>query len=263
MPRGRGFVHLNTPASIAYSPGQRISLSDLREKRSREECVVLPHTMGIWRLAFLHYTKMEGLVKFARDIEAEREDMGQILPPLRAPPPVKQVDSAATETVAPRAGGAVRGKGIEIVSHHKLSGERRFLYPDYDGVLSAGIVPEVVVSEDEKVEREMNKKYYITPVDMTEDERAAFEELESMWKSYSRSRSEHGSKHRAAAGTVVPTGAVADDPDNVSAVAAGRAARRRLESNAVKLIHDEERANGTTDVLDDALRLVDELLEFT
>nr|CCC94517.1 unnamed protein product [Trypanosoma congolense IL3000] len=271
MPRGSGFVHLNTPAAISYSPGQKVSLTELRQKRSREECVVLPHTMTVWRKAFSHYTAMWDLKPFVSDAEAEREGEGPILPPL-----VVRGGAKLSTTCSPKGTGVSLAaeassqsveekKGIEIISHHKLSGKQKFLYPDHDGVLSAGVVPQVVISEEERQELEANKKYYIAPQDMTEDERSAFEELEGLWKSYARGRSEQGARHRAFAGTVVP-GDTAADSDEIEKDG-HTTKRQRVEPCGQGTPHESDAKGSpalqdTEEALDDALRLVDELLEF-
>ncbi|CBH16747.1 nuclear cap binding complex subunit CBP30 [Trypanosoma equiperdum] len=269
MRRGSGFVHLNTPAAISYSPGQQVSLSDLRQKRRREECVVLPPIMTVWRSAFSQYTKMWGLTKFAGDIEAEREGEGPILPPIREETVVKSTTHSfkgKSTTVAAAVATPPGEKGIEIVSHHKLCGKQRFVYPDHDGVLSSGIVPKVVISKEEEEEMEANKKYYISPQEMTEEERNAFEELDAMWKSYARGRSEQGARHRAFAGTVTPGDAMTEVEEETGNNRGN--ARRRLESHTPRQHPQESAAEGnsvahnTEEALDDALRLIDELLEF-
>ncbi|RNF25346.1 putative nuclear cap binding complex subunit CBP30 [Trypanosoma conorhini] len=274
MPRGSGFVHLNTPAAISYSPGEKVSLSELRHARRREDCVVLPHTVGVWRAAFRSYARAEGLTQFVGDIEAEREGEGPILPPLRAPPSAAAVKRQAPQARVPQQRAAAHGegadgdgsppasvKGIVIVSRHKLSGEQRFVYPDHDGVLSSGVVPQVFISEEEKTELEADQKHYISPLDLPEEERAALEELQSLWKSRANSRSEQGAKHRAAAGTAMPDSSYVEDAEGEDS---GRHAKRaRLESR----MHATDAAVGsesnTGDMLDDALRLAGEILNLS
>ncbi|KEG12435.1 putative nuclear cap binding complex subunit CBP30 [Trypanosoma grayi] len=282
MPRGSGFVHLNTPAAISYSPGQQVSLSDLRHTRSREECVVLPHTIATWRSAFQKYVKSQGMSQFVGDIEAEREGEGPILPPLAGPPAAavatttrarpglskepQSSSSAAADAVdigVEDASCSSTEKGIMIVSHHKLSGERRFVYPDHDGVLSAGIVPQVVISAEEKAELEADRRHYISSVDMSDDERAALEELQSLWKSRAHSRSVQGTAHRAAAGTAVPGGdAIAtEEGERNQDNNGGHSKRARLEPLAEGAARDSEANTGN--MLDDALRLAGELLDLS
>ncbi|KAH9589207.1 hypothetical protein LSM04_003962 [Trypanosoma melophagium] len=295
MGKGSGFVHLNTPAAISYSPGQQVTLSDLRQPRSREECVVLPRKVAIWRTAFRNYVRAEGLSQFVGDIEAEREGEGPILPPLREVTSTSQerhfpssasnrsnldtttntaaakTANVATATAATTSGSASQGldqptsssdaAGIMIVSHHKLSGERLFVYPDHDGVLSAGVVPRVIISAEEKAEREADQKYYISPQEMSEEDRAALEELQELWKSRARSRSVQGANHRAAVGSVMPD---ADALDGEETSRDAQAMRTRLESHT----HEQQTENvlsesvTNTDVaLDDALRLAGEFLD--
>ncbi|GET87934.1 hypothetical protein, conserved [Leishmania tarentolae] len=273
--RGSGFVHLNTPASIQYTAGKTLSLTALRQHKSRVECVVLPESMSVWREAFQRYMKEEGYGNFALDIEDERTGNGPILPPLvpqragpvrrRAGKVMMETDAffcassspaslctttsaqhagcerssltggAATNsnssmaagenssrkfsnsgTTAASAGSVVdrstvsttkqQQEGIPIVSHHKLLGRQQFVYPDYDGVLSAGVVPQVVVTAEEKAEAAAAKAFYISPLTMTEEELAAFEELQGLWKARARSHSFLGAQHRKAAkGAVDPS----------------------------------------------------------
>ncbi|ESL08211.1 hypothetical protein TRSC58_04090 [Trypanosoma rangeli SC58] len=274
MPRGSGFVHLNTPAAISYSPGEQVSLSELRHARRREDCVVLPHTVGVWRAAFRSYVRAEGLSQFVGDIEAEREGEGPILPSLRAPPPVLALKRQAPQesvslqrvvTQDKEADAAVlpssSTKGIVIVSRHKLTGEQRFVYPDHDGVLSSGIVPQVVISEEEKTELEADQKHYVSPLDLPEEERAALEELQSLWKSRANSRSDQGARHRAAAGTAMPDVSLVEEAEGHDD---GRHAKRtRPESRT----HEADATLGsecnTGDMLDDALRLAGEILSLS
>ncbi|AYU78145.1 nuclear cap binding complex subunit CBP30, putative [Leishmania donovani] len=277
--RGSGFVHLNTPASIHYTVGKTLSLSALRQRKSRAECVVLPESMSVWRDAFQRYSKEEGYSSFAADIEDERTGNGPILPPLvpqRAGPVRRRAGKALVRTDAffcassspaplgtsasaahtgadrpPLTGGAAatsstttadsassssrlsnngttatsadsvadgstgptakqQQDGIPIVSHHKLLGRQQFVYPDYDGVLSAGVVPQIVVTAEEKAEEAAAKAFYISPLTMTEEELAAFEELQGLWKSRARSHSFLGAQHRKAAKGVVDPSSSAD-----------------------------------------------------
>lgn len=270
-------MHPNTPASISYSPGQHVSLSELRQGCRREDAVVLPHTVGIWRSAFRSYVTEEGLSQFISDLEAEREGEGPVLPPLRAAnaalkrrvpqeaPPA--TEAAATTATAGGDGGKVEDascspgeKGIVVVSHHKLSGRRRFVYPDHDGVLSAGVVPRVVISEEEKAEQEANQKYYVSPSDLPEEERAALEELQTLWKSRAHSRSEQGARHRAAVGNIVFDENALGVEESHSSDA--RVRRRRLDPGTHNGTNAAEAPEpNTCDVLDDALRLAGELLD--
>ncbi|ORC92485.1 putative nuclear cap binding complex subunit CBP30 [Trypanosoma theileri] len=290
MGKGSGFVHLNTPAAISYSPGQQVTLSDLRQARSREECVVLPRTVAIWRTAFRAYVRAKGLSQFVGDVEAERDGEGPILPPLREATSTAQkrqlpqsvsnrstLDSTNTNTTTntntnaetaaitsgstsqriEKSSSSSEAPGIKIVSHHKLSGERVFVYPDHDGVLSAGVVPQVVISAEEKAEREADQKYYISPQEMSEEDRAALEELQELWKSRARSRSIQGASHRAAAGNLLPDG----DAINVEDEKSGEAhvKRNRLESHTENV--SSRSTIHTDDALDDALRLAGEFLD--
>ncbi|KAG5507021.1 hypothetical protein JKF63_05767 [Porcisia hertigi] len=271
--RGSGFVHLNTPASIQYTVGQTLSLSALRQRKSRVECVVLPQWMSLWREAFQAYSKEEGYNSFATDVEDERSGNGPILPPSapqRLGPvrrragkalsatdaffctstspvslctsassahggasscPVEDGGTATTRTTdaanssgtlgagcltaAPdvcaidgRAASATKQQqdGIAIISHHKITGHQEFVYPDHDGVLSAGVVPQIVVTPEEQAEEEAARAFYISPLAMSEEELAAFEELQALWKSRARSHSFLGAQHRQAAkGAVDPS----------------------------------------------------------
>ncbi|EKF31415.1 nuclear cap binding complex subunit CBP30, putative [Trypanosoma cruzi marinkellei] len=273
MPRGSGFVHPNTPATISYSPGEQISLSELRRACRREECVVLPHTVGIWRAAFRSYVRAEGLSQFVGDIEAEREGEGPILPPLRAPSSSSTLKRAAAQERVPQQRaiasgkaeednlGVSSGKGIVIVSRHKISGEQRFVYPDHDGVLSSGVVPQVVISEEEKAELEADKKHYFSPVDLPDEERAALEELQSLWKSRANSRSEQGARHRAAGGTAMPG---LNTPEETDGHDTDRYTKRsRLEQRTHEAHATTDSEYNTGDMLDDALRLAGEILNLS
>ncbi|KAG5480862.1 hypothetical protein LSCM4_06430 [Leishmania orientalis] len=263
--RGSGFVHLNTPATIQYTAGKTLSLSALRELKSRVECTALPESLSVWRDAFQRYVKEEGYSSFAVDIEDERSGNGPILPPLvqqrvgpvrrRAREVVSATDaffctssplpslripataaqtgadglpltvgtdstagpaacanststrSASSITAAPASGVAhglasstmKQQEGIAIVSHHRILGRQKFVYPDHDGVLSAGVVPQIVVTAEEKAEEEAARAFYISPLAMSEEELAAFEELQALWKSRARSHSFLGAQHRRAA----------------------------------------------------------------
>lgn len=345
--RGSGFVHLNTPASIQYTAGKTLSLSALRQRKSRVECVVLPESMSVWRDAFQRYSKEEGYSSFAADIEDERTGNGPILPPLvpqragpvrrragkalvgtdaffcasSSPAPLSTCASAAhsgagrpplTGGVAPTSSTAAAAaassssrlsingttaapadsvadgstgstakqqqeEGIPIVSHHKLLGRQQFVYPDYDGVLSAGVVPQIVVTAEEKAEAAAAKVFYISPLTMTEEELAAFEELQGLWKSRARSHSFLGAQHRKAAkGAVDPSSSV----DVLEAGGAGLPKVPRREGVTGGASFSSRRGNGVdvpayaeaeTTVeeeskldkeLAEALRMADDLLRF-
>ncbi|AIN97387.1 nuclear cap binding complex subunit CBP30, putative [Leishmania panamensis] len=274
--RGSGFVHLNTPADIRYTAGRTLSLSALRQRKSRVECVVLPESMSVWREAFQRYSMEEGYSSYAADIEDGRFGNGPVLPPLgpqragpvhrrankalwatdaffctSSPPaslctsapiahagayrPPLPGDTAATtnigvganslsalnpsnntaasaDDVAGRFTSAIKTQqqgGIAIVSHHKILGRQQFVYPDHDGVLSAGVVPQIVITAEEKAEEAAEKAFYISPLTMTEEELAAFEELQALWKSRARSHSFLGAQHRQAAkGAVHPSSSI-------------------------------------------------------
>ncbi|KPA82669.1 putative mitochondrial nuclear cap binding complex subunit CBP30 (CBP30) [Leptomonas pyrrhocoris] len=333
--RGTGFVHLNTPASIHYTTGQTLSLSALRQRKSRVECVVLPESVAVWRRAFQRYVKEEGYSSYAADVEDERAGSGVVLPPLvpqrsgperrRAQDGVSATDaffcsptscgaaeaakkastaaasatSSANDAAAPVQAAATvsssgsadasssssssasplalqPAKGITIVSHHKVAGRQQFVYPDYDGVLSAGVVPQVIVTEEEKAEEEAAKAFYISALDMTEEELAALEELQALWKSRARSHSFLGAQHRnAAKGSTDPS--TPEEEEHVSSGSRQHASRedRPLKSRRVdgghETVEDIAYAEAETAVDDastldkelaEALRLADDLLRF-
>lgn len=208
--RGNGFLHLNTPTSIQYTVGQTLTVTDLSRKRTRVECTTLPASQAVWRRAFAFYKKQEGYADFAADAEAERAGDGPLLPLMAPVPP-----SEATEPFFVKPTGAVAvgstgpsplTTGISIASHHKVSGATQFVYPDHDGVLSTGVVPQVVLSADEAAGKEASRKYYVTELTMDEGELAAYEELQLIWKSRHRSHSFLGAQHRAAVGGCVAPG---------------------------------------------------------
>lgn len=314
--RGTGFVHLNTPASIEYTAGQTLSLSALRQRKSRVECVVLPESMAVWRRAFQRYAKEEGYGSYAADVEDERMGNGVVLPPLvrqrsgpqrrRAQGSVSARDaffcsprrsqtqsaagagifatgdaaaplSASTDTSGSASPSSQAPSGITIVSHHKVAGRQQFVYPDHDGVLSAGVVPQIVVTAEEKAEEAAAKAFYISALDMTEEELAALEELQMLWKSRARSHSFLGSQHRSVVrGSTDPT-ATANDArgEEEGDVSLGRhrplksrrieGGRRDAADNTAGFA-DAEMAVDDASTLDkelaEALRMADELLRF-
>lgn len=324
--RGTGFVHLNTPATIAYTAGQTVSLSALRQRKTRVECVVLPESMSVWRRAFQRYTKEENYGSYAADVEDERMGSGVILPslvPQRSGPlrrraqdsnadttvskrdafffsaaaltekdkaaeattpsssAVESNDTGSTTTASASSAGGVSAStpasGIAIVSHHKVAGRQQFIYPDHDGVLSAGVVPEIVVTAEDKAEEEAAKAFYISPLAMSEEELAALEELQALWKSRARSHSYLGTQHRNAAhGSLDPTrpdqeGDGAPTGSRPPLGADGRPVKMRrveggLEGTSGSAFAEAETAVDDASTLDkelaEALRLADELLRF-
>lgn len=230
---GRGFLHLNTPASITYTPGHKISISALRAKKSRVETVQLPAWMKDWRAAKSIFVASHSLVPLATDAEEEKEGEGPLYPSLIQPSTAalqrrpffvslsstKKGNKIIGEISHPTASTSEKShasssssssssgvsqeesvKGIKIVAHHKVSGEFTFTYPDYDGVLSNSAVPEVMTTPASEQAAAQWKAYYITPLDLTEEEAEALEELQMLWKSKSSSRSFHGAQMRAAVG---------------------------------------------------------------
>ncbi|KAG5503032.1 hypothetical protein JIQ42_06995 [Leishmania sp. Namibia] len=335
--RGSGFVHLNTPATIHYTAGKTLSLSALRERKSRVECAVLPESLSVWRDAFQRYVKEEGYSSFAVDIEDERSGNGPILPPLvqqrvgpvrrRARETVSATDaffctsspllslrilataaqtgadglpltggtaacanstsarSASSITAAPASGVAddltsstmKQQEGIAIVSHHRILGRQKFVYPDHDGVLSAGVVPQIVVTAEEKAEEEAARAFYISPLAMSEEELAAFEELQALWKSRARSHSFLGAQHRRAAkGSADPSSStdVLDAGDagmpkmpRREGVTGGASLASRGSNEMNAHAYDEaettvEEETALDKELAEALRMADDLLRF-
>ncbi|KPI90068.1 nuclear cap binding complex subunit CBP30 putative (CBP30) [Leptomonas seymouri] len=326
--RGAGFVHLNTPASIHYTTGQTLSISALRQRKSRVECVVLPESMTVWRRAFQRYMKEEGYGSYAADVEDERTGNGVILPPLasqrsgperrraqdrlsagdaffcaaatcdeaktaekRSPaaagttPSSSNADVTAQASAAEASSGSANAssstsnslltRGITIVSHHKVAGRQQFVYPDHDGVLSAGVVPQVIMTDEEKAEEEAAKVFYISALDMTEEELAALEELQALWKSRARSHSFLGAQHRnAVKGSTDPSAPEAENalpgrypqagPDGRPLKShrvdgAREAAEGPFVAEAETVVDDASRLDRE---VADALRMADELLRF-
>lgn len=307
-------MHLNTPASIHYTAGQTLSLTALRQRKSRVECVVLPESMSAWRQAFQRYIKEENYGSYAADVEDERMGNGVVLPPLvpqrsgplrrRARDTVsardaffcgpactasapQTVDGAsapdgndASPSVSSSASAAAAAlppappstNGITIVSHHKVAGRQQFVYPDHDGVLSAGVVPQIVVTEEEKADEEASKVYYIAALEMTEAELAALEELQALWRSQARSHSYHGAQHRNAAKGVTDPSASPSEEEGMTG-GGGRGGgnygsdERPLKTQRVEdSFAEAETAVDDASTLDkelaEALRLADELLRF-
>lgn len=356
--RGSGFVHLNTPASISYTAGHTLSVSDLRRKKSRAECVVMPNAVSAWRRAANRYTGYAGYLPFATDTEDERAGSGVLIPPISGqryaqrggasslfflgrhvspgaattaaasltssaqqsplqaaavaredkeglgeaqasqtglclPPPATReggeghgtVSSTLTTTtmtangvVSRTASSSSAATGITIVSHHKVTGVNAFVYPDYDGVMSHGVVPEVIVTAEEKAEQEAQKKHYVSPLTMTNEELAAFEELQALWKSRARSHSVLGAQHRAAAGgSLAPGDTDVEGEGREETTSHPRRKLPRVESSAAATGHttavdtsnwEDEMTGGegigdeTDQVLAEALLMADDLLRF-
>ncbi|CCW71542.1 unnamed protein product, partial [Phytomonas sp. Hart1] len=333
--RGSGFVHLNTPASISYTPGQALTLTELTRKRDRIECVTLPASIAIWRRAFHAYASLEGFQAMAADVEDERTHEGVILPPLtkksaavrtQASPflaplmtrtsenptrtgegkpvacsstsslnqgSIKTESAHEGHTMNPHLASIHSGfytshetdknadspGGIHIVSHHKVIGKSEFTYVDHDGILSNGVVPEVVITLEEKERKEAGKRYFISPQQMAFDELNAFEELQSLWKSKAHSHSVQGAMHRAAeeGSEVKPTTA----NDDVVKIKMNSHGSMKNYGQAVSTYHQvtspssshadldnigerESLPDGvaTEEALTDALRMVDDLLSF-
>lgn len=313
--KGSGFVHLNTPASITYTAGQVLTVSELKRKKQRVECVLLPCVIQGWRRAMQQYSDEEGFIAFPGDTDNEKLGRGVIYPsvmPTRSVAishvtsvsgtsqrtisshcasddtsclssdglfspvcgatsrsygsddnAVRECRSATTAGVAEEApcdrgcsdngncasglalssspsfgvdtkneqirtksvshthnssssstdsraeANAARVKrelssvaqnGIAIVSHHKVAGVKQFVYPDYDGVLSHGVIPRVVESPEEKSETAALRLFYVSAAQMTEEERQALEDLQTLWRSRAHSHSIQGASHRAALG---------------------------------------------------------------
>lgn len=292
--RGSGFVHLNTPSSISYTKGQTVSLSDLSRRRTRVDCVALPPAlMTPWRQAVKRYASAEGYQPFAADAEAERMGNGPVLPALSAPlrKPAepffrggaaragRPTAEATTATAAsPTAEGgdhptAAPNGGITIVSHHRITGVREFVYPDHDGVLSGGVVPEVVVTDTELAEKEATRAFYISPLMMSPEELDAFEELQMLWRSRARSHSALGAQHRQLAGGTLPPGpdggGGGEDRDNKMGHDHGRKRPRDHDSGGSKreaaaLWEEEAKVDDVTEaMLTEALRMADDLLQLS
>eukprot|EP00796_Vickermania_ingenoplastis_P004092 gene4092-2939_t len=192
MTEGRGFVHLNTPAEIHYTEGHTVSLGAVAARKSRVEAVQLPSWMATWRRGRKAFVAHDGYASFATDAENERSGDGPVLPELAA--------AVASQRDRFYVGGdaAATKRGVTIVTHHKVSGACTFTYPDYDGVLLNGTVPEVVLSVEEREAEVARRALYVSPLEMTEEEAAALEELQALWKSRSLSRSSDGGQMRAA-----------------------------------------------------------------
>ncbi|CCW60803.1 unnamed protein product [Phytomonas sp. EM1] len=334
--RGNGFVHLNTPASISYTPGQALTLTELTRKRERVECVTLPASIAIWRRAFHTYTSSEGFQAMAADVEDERAYEGVILPPLAkrstdtitysffsvpsttgksgiltrtcegqlvACSSSPSLDQGSLKTESDRQGCPMSLRlasqhegfstshetnriaeppgGIHIVSHHKIIGKSEFTYLDHDGILSSGVVPEVVITPEEKARKEVDKIYYISPSQMTNSEFNAFEELQSLWKSKARSHSVQGAMHRAAEeGSEVAPATISNDdginskknphsgiqnygrvPSSCYQSTSALSAYAGWCSTEVQGSSPDDVA--TEEILVDALRMVDDLLRFS
>lgn len=219
--RGAGFVQPNTPASISYTSS--ITRADLERRRTRLECVSLPPAlMTAWRAALDAHSAVEGWEPMRADADDARAHRGPYRPPLSAerPAAVRARRSGPQRTsffvgrhavpvppAEPEAGAGgtaeggnttstgsssnsinnntTSGGGIAIVAHHKVSGASVFVYPDYDGLLSSGVVPRVVEGGgggEEEEERRAHAKHYIAVPDMTDDERVAYEALTAEWR---------------------------------------------------------------------------------
>lgn len=169
------------------------------------------------------------------------------------------------------AGSSGPGGGIALVSHHKVTGRQQFVYPDYDGVLSAGVVPQVIMTAEEKAEEAALRQYFISPLDMSEEEHHAFEELQMLWRNRAKSHSFLGAQHRTAAkGSWDP--AATDDVvgDGVKGIS-GEPLRKmqRLDPSALPISGEAEaEADAVLDEdaigneLAEALRMADDLLRF-
>lgn len=231
---GRGFVHLNTPASIEYTAAQKVSLTAVSAQKSRVETVQLPAWMRLWRRAQQQFVQRHGYSAYPVDKEDVRDGNGPVYPPLApntaahhpsffvSTPPFSiggdlssggsgaetsgQGETIIQSRMKNGANGAASDSehraGLTIVSHHKVSGACQFTYPDYDGVLSGGVVPEVVPTSEEIQAEEAKRALYVTPLELTDEEAGALEELQALWKSRSLSHSFDGSQHRAAEGTI-------------------------------------------------------------
>ncbi|KAG5480533.1 hypothetical protein LSCM1_06236 [Leishmania martiniquensis] len=177
------------------------------------------------------------------------------------------VASSATEEQA----------GIAIVSHHKILGRQKFVYPDHDGVLSAGVVPQIVVTAEEKAEEAAARAFYISPLAMSEEELTAFEELQALWKSRARSHSFLGAQHRRAAQGAVDPSSSTNVVDAIGAgqpkvprregvrggacLASGRGSEVDTPDHAeTEATVEEEKA--LEKELAEALRMADDLLRF-
>lgn len=247
---GRGFVHLNTPASIHYTGGS-VSLAAVKSKKARADTVRLPHSMTVWRTARTELLRRLHLVPFASDVEDERRGDGCIFPQTaasRAPPPFFLTSTTKTADTG-KSDEKQEGGGIRIISNHKVLGSFSFTYPDYDGVLSSGNVPEVVTSAADEEEAAALRLLQISPAEMTEEEAEALTELQAMWKARSLGHSHAGSQHRSAAG----------DHGHPSS------SHKHSESATGQAEEEEfgEVPHPAEDSFEDALRLADELLRFS
>lgn len=285
--RGAGFVQLGTPTSIHYTTGQTLSLSDLARYCSRVECVALPGgaAMAAWRQAVKQYSKAEGFQPLAADAEAERMGEGPILPALApvgaaaatAQPffHTRQSATVAASSSSPSSGdsnssihngggssSAATANGINIVSLHKVSGRSEFIYPDYDGVLSGGVVPEVIATAEEQAELEAARAFYTSPLMMSPAELDAFEELQALWKSRARSHSALGAQHRHQAGgsTVAAPGGEEKGEDGGQPWKRGRT-EAEVAADAALDADDMRVGEATEDMLAEALRMADDLLQ--
>lgn len=272
---GRGFLHLNTPSSITYTAGQKVSLSSLKAKKSRVETIQLPRWILHWREAKKRFIDKDGYKSFATDVEEEREGAGPVLPSVapdvtgaKTNPSgrffIPSVGTGSTVGSSCSPSGSESNKepskedgstaGISIVSHHKILGECQFTYPDYDGVLLNGTVPEVVVSLSEQKEREARRAYYISPKEMTEEEADALKELQALWRNRSLSHSFDGAQLRKAQGEA--EGFVGSS---------GVHRKNRPSSSHASYSHDKVETDANEEDimdLDETLRMADDLLRF-
>ncbi|CAD2217480.1 hypothetical protein AGDE_06227 [Angomonas deanei] len=179
--RGAGFLQLNTPASIQFS-GKTVFRSDLNRKRSRNETSKLPKSQTVWRKAFKLYEALGDYQPFEQDAFDEKNGEG-----------VANLELNETSTFEPLykniSSSANAISGMEIVSHHKVTGVSKFIYPDYDGVLSSGVVPQVTKTKEETEHEAQLKKYYVSPSSMSNEEYEALEELQAIWRSRSTGKS--------------------------------------------------------------------------
>lgn len=307
---GRGFVHLNTPASIAYTAGHKLSTAALKAKKSRVETVQLPPWLKVWRSAKSIFVASHGFLPLATDVEEEKEGQGPLYPSLVSSSAAVLRRKPFFTALPSKRGGINLGKqhsvagihesericfspsgaedkeainGIQIVAHHKVSGEFTFTYPDYDGVLSNGVVPEIVTTPDSPQAEMQRRAYYVTPLDLTNEEAEALEELQMLWKSRSKSRSFTGAQMRAAVGEnkrlpshttkkgeptssstfIVDTTPFSHSGESSKVVETNENSSRNARGTASSAEESDAKGNGKAvaqSAFDDALRMVDDLL---
>lgn len=194
--KGKGYVHPNVLEEISFTKGALISSNDeLPRAVRRENTVELPFAHSLVRSVVVG-TELEHfqLSEQTRARQVLQQVVFGVGPEFSASLNAAQKSSLSVDALMKRAregqGGATslleklsqkyklptasnESRSVNVVMDHTVSGQRTFAWVDHDGVMSGGVVPEVIKHQTENE----NEDVFIREKNMSEAEQVAFHTL--------------------------------------------------------------------------------------